>query len=67
MQTDAGLPGSEIDFEADQRFTRQINRKALAELTRDLSQVSNAAALWAITRQWIGVAAAVAFVVYMDT
>jgi fatty acid desaturase len=66
MQTDAGLPGPEIDFEADQRFARQVDRKALAELTRELSKVSNVAALWAIARQWIAIAAAVAFVVYVD-
>lgn len=63
MQTDAGLPAPEVDFEADQRFTRQVDRKAFAELTRELSKVSNGAALWAITRQWIGIAAAVAFVI----
>jgi fatty acid desaturase len=66
MQADAGLPGREIDFEADQRFARQVDRKALADLTRELSKVSNGAALWAIARQWIAIAAAVAFVVYVD-
>jgi fatty acid desaturase len=66
MQTDAARPGAEIDFEADQRFARQVDRKALAELTRELSKVSNVAALWAIARQWIGIAAALAFVVSVD-
>lgn len=65
MQTEAGLSGPETEFEADQRFARRVDRKALADLTRELSKVSNAAALWAIARQWIGIAAAVAFVVYV--
>jgi fatty acid desaturase len=66
MQTQASPAAPEAEFEADQRFLRQINRKALADFTRELSKVSNGAALWAIARQWIAIAAAISFVVYVD-
>lgn len=66
MQTEASRPGPVPEFEADERFARKIDRKALAELTRELSKVSSGAALFALARQWIAIAAAVAFVVYVD-
>lgn len=52
----------EAGFETDARFVHRVDRKAVAALTRELSRVRNAVAVWAIARQWIVIAAAVAFV-----
>ncbi|MBN1208473.1 MAG: fatty acid desaturase family protein [Myxococcaceae bacterium] len=66
METHAAAVALEPEFESDQRYNRPVDRKALAALTRELSRIRPAVALWALARQWIVIAACVAFVVVVD-
>jgi fatty acid desaturase len=52
--------------EADVQFARRVDRKALAAVTREMSQVSNVRALWALACQWLVIAAAFTAVVMVD-
>ncbi len=64
----ASLPNvcAEVVDEADVQFSRRVDRKALAAVTREMSQVHNGRALWALACQWLGIAASFAFVVAVD-
>lgn len=57
---------AEVVDEADVQFARTVDRKALAAVTREMSQVSNGRALWALACQWLGIAASFAFVAVVD-
>lgn len=57
---------AEVVDEADVQFARTVDRKALAAVTREMSQVSNGRALWALACQWLGIAASFAFVAMVD-
>lgn len=57
---------AEVVDEADVQFARRVDRKALAAITREMSQVNNARALWALACQWLVIAASFAFVVGVD-
>ncbi|WP_163991021.1 fatty acid desaturase family protein [Pyxidicoccus caerfyrddinensis] len=57
---------AEVVDEADVQFARRVDRKALASVTREMSQVSNARALWALASQWLVIAACFTAVVMVD-
>ena len=57
---------AEVVDEADVQFARRVDRKALASVTREMSQVSNVRALWALATQWLVIAACFAAVVVVD-
>ncbi|WP_164012042.1 fatty acid desaturase family protein [Pyxidicoccus trucidator] len=57
---------AEVVDEADTQYSRRVDRKALAAVTREMSQVSNGRALWALACQWLGIAASFAFVLTVD-
>lgn len=57
---------AEVVDEADGQFSRRIDRKALAAVTREMSQVNNGRALLTLACQWLGIAAAFGFVLMVD-
>ena len=57
---------AQVVDEADIQFAHRVDRKALAAITREMSQVNNGRALWTIACQWLVIAAAFAFVLFVD-
>ncbi|WP_426734619.1 fatty acid desaturase family protein [Myxococcus faecalis] len=57
---------AEVVDEADVQIARRVDRQALSKLTREMSRVSNARAVWALASQWLVIAAAFAGVVWVD-
>ncbi|MFP2925000.1 fatty acid desaturase family protein [Pyxidicoccus sp. 3LG] len=57
---------AEVVDEADVQFARRVDRKALAAITREMSEVKNGKALWALACQWLAIAACFTAVVMVD-